>query len=300
MVKNSIWLTGSRGFIGSYVKKKLVKSGYKVHCISNNAIDDEELTHIDFSKRNEIRNGLIKTGLPEALIHLGWGNTDDPHHNNHITLNIDNSVKLIDEIYLAGVQKIIFMGTSSEYGELLGLLKEDTKLSKKMNNYIEGKRAVGSFGLNLAKKLNRDFINVRLFYSYGAGQRDNSLINQIYMCSLGAENMKLSPCEHYRDYIHVYDVAKGIEQLLKVKGFHTVNLGSGNVIQLKKFVKIIWSKLGANPDRLIFGAHEQPVTEQSQPKAVADLSKLKKLTNWLPEISIEDGVAILVNDLRNK
>ena len=300
MVNKCIWLTGSRGFIGCYVKKRLVKSGYKVHCISNNVIDDEDLIQIDFSKRNEIRNGLKKTGVPEIAIHMGWGNTDDPHHNNHITLNVDNSIKLIDEMYLAGVQKIIFMGTSSEYGELSGLLKEDTKLPKKMNNYIEGKRTVGSFGLDLAKKINRDFINVRLFYTYGAGQRDNSLINQIYKCSLGNENMKLSPCEHYRDYIYVSDVAAGIEQFFKVKGVHTLNLGSGAVIQLKKFVETIWLSLGADPDRLIFGAHEQPLTEQSQPKAIADLSNLKKLTNWLPEISIEDGIAVMVNDLRNK
>ena len=96
MVNKCIWLTGSRGFIGCYVKKRLVKSGYKVHCISNNVIDDEDLIQIDFSKRNEIRNGLKKTGVPEIAIHMGWGNTDDPHHNNHITLNVDNSIKLID------------------------------------------------------------------------------------------------------------------------------------------------------------------------------------------------------------
>ena len=47
--------------------------------------------------------------------------------------------------------------------------------------------------------------------------------------------MKLSPCEHYRDYIHVSDVAAGIEQFFKVKGVLTLNLGSGVVIELKKF-----------------------------------------------------------------
>jgi nucleoside-diphosphate-sugar epimerase len=300
MVNNCVWLTGSRGFIGSYVKKKLVKSGYNVKCLTNNGADDEDLIQLDFSKRNQISNALKKTGVPKIVIHMGWGNTDNPHHDNHITLNVDNSINLIDEIYSAGVQKIIFMGTSSEYGELSGLLKEDTIFPKKMNNYIEGKRMVGKFGLDVAKKLNRDFINIRLFYTYGAGQKDNSLINQIYNCSLGNENMNLSPCEHYRDYIHVSDVAKGVENFFEVNGTHTVNLGSGTVIKLKNFVEKLWISLGAEPERLIFGAHEQPATEQSQPKAIADLSKLKKLTNWLPEISIEDGIRITVNDLCNK
>ena len=299
MKNNSIWLTGSRGFIGSYVKKRLIESGYNVKFLSNDCAGEEDLIEVDFSKPDQISNALSKFGAPSAVVHLGWGNTDDPHHDNHIKLNVDNSINLIDGMYSAGVQKIIFMGSSSEYGGLVGALKEDEILPEKLNNYIEGKRTVGKYGLDVAKKLNRDFINIRLFYTYGAGQKENSLINQIYNCSLGNEDMNLSPCEHYRDYIHVSDVAIGIEKFLDVDGTHIVNLGSGTVIQLRNFVEKLWKSLGVDSARLIFGAHEQPATEQSQPKSYADLRKLKKLTGWTPPLSIEEGIKKTIDALRN-
>jgi nucleoside-diphosphate-sugar epimerase len=300
MMNNYVCLTGSRGFIGSHLKKSLVESGYHVNCLSNTSSLDKDFFKIDFSLRNQIKKFIKIYGVPKIFIHLGWSNTDDPHHENHITLNVKNSINLIEEMYLAGVQKIIFFGTSSVYGELSGLLKEDMFLSKKLNNYIEGKRKVGNFGLEIADKLNRDFINIRLFYTYGAGQKENSLINQVYRCSLGNENMNLSPCEHFRDYIHVYDVVKAIEKFFLIEGAHTVNLGSGIVIKLKTFVEKLWTCLGGDSKRLVFGAHEQPATEQSQPKAIADLTKLKKLINWTPEISIEEGIRITVDDLYKK
>ena len=53
---------------------------------------------------------------------------------------------------------------------------------------------------------------------------------------------------------------------------------------------------GASPEKLIFGAHEKPLFEQNQPKAYADLTKLKYLTNWKPSLSIEEGIKQTINE----
>ena len=34
-MNNIIWLSGSRGFIGSYLKNTLISMGSNVHCVSN-------------------------------------------------------------------------------------------------------------------------------------------------------------------------------------------------------------------------------------------------------------------------
>jgi len=300
-MKEAVWITGSRGFIGAYVKNKLIEAGYVLKCITNSACKDNDVIQIDFSDRDDIKRAISEEGVPDVLIHLGWGNTDNPHHENHTGLNVDQGVNVFDEMYASGVNKIIFIGSSSEYGSYEGQLNEDMYSDDdNLNNYIIGKRTLGEYGLKVANKNKKVFIYVRLFYVYGAGQRENSLINQLYRCSLGSDKMQLSPCEHYRDYIYVQDVATGIEKLLHVNQSGVVNLGNGEAIQLKEFVTMLWVELGAESSRLVFGANEQPNTEQSQPNAYSNLKKLKEITNWVPEIPIEQGVKLTVDQLRSE
>jgi nucleoside-diphosphate-sugar epimerase len=298
-MSKKVWITGSRGFIGSHVRDALRDSGYVVKCLSNTASEDENVIYADFSDRNKLSQVIDEHGASDTLIHLGWGNTDNPHHENHIGSNVKEGMNLFEEMYDHGVQRIIFMGSSSEYGSHVGLLKEDfVSQEKDLNNYIEGKRVLGAYGLQSAKESNRIFLDVRLFYTYGAGQKANSLINQLFQCSLGNEIMQLSPCEIFRDYIHISDVVEGMKKIICVNQSGIVNLGSGQVIQLKEFVKLFWKELGASPDQLKFGAHDQPAYEQSQPKSFADVSKLKKLTNWSPTTSIKEGIRLTVQKMK--
>ena len=116
------------------------------------------------------------------------------------------------------------------------------------------------------------------------------MINQLHECYLSGESISLSPCLQFRDYIHVTEAAIGIKKLCSVSHTGIVNLGSGNVIQLKNFVELLWQELGIDLNKLKFGDHSVPKNEQIQPKAFADLKKLRKLTNWEPSLSVQNGI----------
>ena len=196
------------------------------------------------------------------------------------------------------MNRILLIGSSSEYGDREGALNENHSPTGEINNYVKGKIALATYGLESAKKLNRIFIHLRLFYTYGAGQKHNSLINQLFQNSIQGDEMSLSPCEHYRDYIHVSEAAEGISRITNVEQSGIINLGSGNVILLKDFVKLFWDELGADPGKLMFGSHDVPSLEQSQPKSYADLTILQNRTNWTPSLTIEDGIKQTVEQLR--
>ena len=110
--------------------------------------------------------------------------------------------------------------------------------------------------------------------------------------------MSLTPCEHYRDYIHIDDVVIGIEKLFRFKESQIVNLGSGNAIQLRKFVEKFWKNLNNDLTLLKFGSKELPLEQQLQPRACADLSKLKNITNWIPQINIDEGISKTIDLLK--
>ena len=297
-MSETVWLSGARGFVGEYVRSSYLGTGYTVKCLSNTASDDENIIHTDYSERDQIRKMLEKHGIPATFIHLGWGNVYQPHHASHINANLKEGINLIDEFYNCGLKRFLSIGSSSEYGDRIGLLRENFSASEGVNNYVLGKQRLAKYGLQAAEKLNRIFVHVRLFYTYGFGQKHNSLINQLFEAYVQGGSMNLSPCEHYRDYLHVAEAAEGIRKIAEVDQSGIINLGSGRVIQLKKFVQLLWNELGADPELLVFGSHDVPALEQSQPISFADLSKLKKWTQWSPTLSIEEGIKKMVEKFR--
>lgn len=295
-MSKKIWLSGSRGFVGKYLKDFLTNEGYSTESLSYTKTRDD-VFQVDFSRKENIERLIREKGIPHTFIHLGWGKVYEPHHRIHVLQNLEDGKNLIDTLYQNGLQKFILIGSSSEYGNLTGELKEQIEMPEPENNYIKGKLALCDYGLEQAESFNKVFIHARLFYAYGAGQQHNSLINQLYKNSIENNKMKLSPCEHYRDYIYIEDVVRGIEKISQIDKSTVVNLGSGRVIQLKDFVLAFWQELGSDPVDLLFGSHEKPSSEQSQPRSYADLNNLKNLTDWLPSTSVEDGIKRTVKQL---
>ncbi len=179
----------------------------------------------------------------------------EPHNEVHTTVNLQDGINLIDELYDCGLKRFLSIGSSSEYCSLEGELNENLKSTDIGNSYIQGKAALAEYGLSSAEKLGRIFLHVRLFYTFGAGQKHNSLINQLFQSYLQNKAISLSPCEHYRDYIHVSEAAEGICRITDINQSGIINLGSGTVIRLKEFVRLLWSELGGDADMLLFGSH---------------------------------------------
>lgn len=296
-MNKTIWLSGSRGFVGAQVAENLRSAGYGIKCLSNSPSNEKDVIYTDFSDRKYIRETVRKHGVPDTFIHLGWGNVYQPHAPEHLTTNLQNGINLVDELYDLGTDRFVLIGSSSEYGDRTGALTEELSPEGQVNNYVKGKTALARYGLDVADSHKKKFVHVRLFYTYGAGQKHNSLINQLFQSYLERKAINLSPCEQYRDYIHVSEAAEGIKQICDVDRSAIINLGGGGVIQLKEFIRLLWKQLGAAPELLVFGAHEKPAHEQSQPHAYADLNKLKNLTNWSPSLSIETGIKKTVEQL---
>jgi len=293
-----IWVSGSRGFIGRYLINALKDSYHELRCITNNKISGDNLIYIDYSGKNHIREIINLYGVPNIFIHLGWGSVYEPQSNIHLTSNVSNGKNLIRELYSCGLEKFIFLGSSSEYGDREGSLSENMRPRGKLTNYVKGKIEVSSYGFEIAKQLNKVFIHIRLFYTFGAGQHQNSLINQLYKGYLEKSTINLSPCEHYRDYIYISDVIHGIKLISDIKESAIVNLGSGKAIKLKDFVYLFWKCLGGKPGSLNFGSHAKPQHEPSQPDCYSNLDTLKRLTNWEPSVSLTDGIQKTVNALK--
>jgi len=299
MKTQTIWLSGSRGFIGKYLKKKLLNSNHNLVCISNQKNNfEDDVQFINFSSRKSIREFVDKNGCPDIFFHLGWGNVYDPHsvlqQENYI-----EGVNLIDVLFESGTKKIIHTGSSSEYSGFEGKLSEDLKIINYENNYIKEKLNLCNYGIGKSKEVDKIFINVRVFYAYGSGQRSSSLINLLYDSFLKQLNVNLTAGEHFRDYIYVSDVADGLISIMKINSSEIINLGSGEVIKVKDYILKFWEILGGDRKLLSFGAIKSIPSQPTQPWSFADMDKLTKLTNWHPSIDLTSGINKTIFNLKN-
>ena len=304
MKSKTIWLTGSRGFIGKHLVQALKETSFQIKCFTNSPLEETDKQNgeldcffMNYLSETDIKRQVDLFGLPDIFLHMGWADMPKPESELHLSENVNAGKTLIETLFKLGLKKFLFIGSMNEYGGRIGLLSENMKPQGRLTNYAKGKIDVADFGFQNAKLYKKIFIHIRLFYVFGPGQRKGSLINELYIAGRQGVDVKLGPCEHYRDYIHVLDAVKGIYLASNVNKSTTINLGSGTFIRLKDFVILFWETLRADTERLKFGAYSMREGEPEQPRSYADLTHLKKLTNWLPSRSIEDGIKLTIEQL---
>jgi nucleoside-diphosphate-sugar epimerase len=294
------WVTGSRGFVGSSLVKSLPKHGFTVTCVTNSRPVQKKGVYVNYGSRESILSVIDAEGVPDVLFHLGWGSVYEPQSPVHLDQNLANTKTLLDELYENGLHKAILIGSSSEYGSREGCLSETDPPVGQLTNYAQAKLEACRYGLDAASKYNKIFIHVRLFHILGVGDRQDSLINQLYKSYCDSTALGLTACEQFRDYIYLSDAVDGIIRISEIDSSEIINLGSGRKIQLKELIKLFWDKLGAPTELLRFGAHERPSHEPVQPPCYASLDKLRRMTNWQPTLSIEEGILKTISELKGR
>jgi len=94
-----------------------------------------------------------------------------------------------------------------------------------------------------------------------------------------------------RDFLHVSDLVRGCLLLLKKYPVSDpVNIGYGTGVTIKELVKIILNATGYSDAQLIFDA-SKPTTI---PVRLVNTEKAKKILNFQPAVSLEDGIEDLV------
>ena len=293
-----IFLTGGTGFIGRYVLKHLEKEGYNILLLTR--ASKENISSIIKSKKVDIVSGNLsdinkwKNKLiqfkPDTTIHLAWEGI--PDYGVKISIkNLKYGLSLFEELAELGCKKIICTGSCWEYGQNQGKISEDLPI-KPSNAFTAAKNALYWLGREIAKENNIQFIWTRLFYVYGPGQRENSLIPYIIKCVKEGKKPKIETPSARNDFIYVEDVAKAIVAILENCNQSTVyNIGSGYSTSIQDIIKIIYSKL-----HLQYKLNEIVFKRENgcYNNFYADISKIKKEIGWKPKIDIESGVKKII------
>lgn len=252
-------VTGATGFIGRHVLAEMAKRHVEVVAITRQPsieIHNVQVVHLNLHDAPFDSADII--GNPDVLIHLAWGGLPNYRSLHHFEEELPTHYCFLRNIIKSGLKNLLVTGTCFEYGMQSGQLNE--RMATYPNNPYGFAKEALRIQLEYLKTVNQfSLIWTRLFYLYGDGQAENSLLPQLRRAvEQGEKIFNMSGGEQLRDYLPVTEVAKYIVSLaLKGEDIGTVNICSGKPVSVRKLVEN-WIQENDWPIKLNLGYYPYP------------------------------------------
>ncbi len=282
-----ILITGGTGFIGRYTVPMLSASGHELLVLSR-----EPAEHAHTSERTVFIKGdlsepsawqeSIRAFKPEVTLHLAWEGIPD-YSAKTSAKNLVEGLRFFEFLAETGCKKLVSSGSCWEYEPVAAQLDESASLNFH-SAFPAAKNALHFLGSHLAKERGMQFVWARLFYVYGPGQREISLIPHLIEQHRLNKKPELKTPDACNDFVHVRDVAEALALLVEKhigQPDAVYNVGSGYLTGIKDIVRFIYDgpfKMA----RLKTGGF------------YADIENIRRDVGWQPKTDIEAGIAEMI------
>ena len=270
---DKILVTGSAGFIGSNVMKKL--SNYEV------------VTNHNDSGRIDLQNidQVMKLDSVDTVIHLAgkipWRELSSNEFSDN---NIKCTQNILEYSGKKNVKKIIYV-SSYIYGKPKYCPVDEGHPVNPHTAYAESKYLAEKECIDYCKRSNLDLIILRPFNVYGESMRSGFLISNLINAVRSGKKLDIVNKDSKRDFLHVDDfvelVLKTIDYNSKLEIF---NVGSGLSYSFEDIITKI-EKISKNKLDIHYDTDKNFIED-----IVADISKIKSKLHWEPRIKIDDGL----------
>jgi nucleoside-diphosphate-sugar epimerase len=276
-----VLVTGSTGFIGRYVVPLLLKQELDVVTTSR---DEKKAKRFDWYGKTEYKPCNINDrGIdffnffeePDIIIHLAWDGLPNYKSPFHVEKNLPANCRFLKNFLDGGVKKLVVAGTCYEYGMQCGCLSEDIA-TMPVTQYGLAKDTLRKYLEMIIPEYNTSFNWVRLFYLYGEGQNENSLIPQLRRAILSGDKVfNMSGGEQLRDYLNVKTVAEYICSIaLQTEINGVINCCSGKPISIRRLVEKIVSEMNSD---ITLNVGYYPYPDYEPLAFWGDVSRLKSI-----------------------
>ena len=325
-----ILVTGSAGFIGSHITKRLVEGKHEVVGIDcMNDYYDISLKRARISELgigNERKGEEVKSDKYSnfTFVNLDLTNEDDlknlfSNHQFDVVCNlaaqagvrysivnpavyVDNNIRgffnLLDCVSKNKVGLFVYASSSSVYGNSNEMpFRIQSETSKPVSFYAATKKANELMAYTYSELYKLKTIGIRLFTVYGPWGRPDMAYFDFTNKILKGEPISLyNNGKLQRDFTYVDDIVNGFVKIIESKGAFTnenykiYNMGNHDPVTLDRFVKAIETAIGRKAV-----INYLPMQQGDVESTYADISESKKDFQFEPSTSIEDGIKKFVD-----
>lgn len=235
-------VTGATGFIGRHVLAELERRSVETIALvrpsTAKPLGHSRSRVVQFDLQNTPPKAFELMGRPDVLIHLAWSGLPNYKSLHHFEQELPAQYRFLKGLVESGLQTLVVAGTCFEYGMQSGALSEDVATHPN-NPYGFAKDALRC-QLEYLKTVHPfQLAWARLFYLYGEGQAESSLLPQLRQAAeRGDPVFNMSGGEQLRDYLNIASVADYLVRLaIQARDVGIVNVCSGMPISIRQLIE---------------------------------------------------------------
>ena len=309
--ENKILLvTGSAGFIGFHLCRRLLADGHQVIGIDNlNPYYDVNLKLARLAiLREQSRFTFYKTDLADLhdMEELFKRHGDQPfdtvinlaaqpgvryslkNPHSYIHSNIVGFTNILEYCRYNAVKHLVFASSSSVYGINAKIpFSVSDNVDHPVSLYAASKKANELMAHTYAHLYGLPCTGLRFFTVYGPRQRPEMAIYKFTKQIYSGEKITIfGDGSSSRDYTYIDDIVTGIKKCIdRVKGYEIINLGNSSPVKLIDLIKLIENVSGKKADIAM---------EDMKPGDVfttfADINKANEILGFKPQTPIKEGL----------
>jgi len=271
---NKILITGTSGFIGKKVVKRLDK--LKVIKDSNN------FERIDLQNREQV----MKLDSADIVIHLG-GKTpqNELRWSEYFDNNVIGTLNVLEYCIQKKVKKLIYV-SSYVYGDPKYCPVDEKHPVNPHNAYTESKYLGERLCEFYCNRSNLNLIILRPFNIFGESMREGFLITNLMNSVKTGKKITIVNKNSKRDFLHVDDFVDLIVKLIDCDfKFEVFNVGAGKSYSFEEIIKKI-EKITSQKINVNYEENKEICIDD----ITSDISKIKNKIDWQPKIKFDEGL----------
>ena len=193
------------------------------------------------------------------------------------------------------VDKVVHTSTSEVYGTAKYVPIDEKHPLQGQSPYSASKIGADKIAESFYLSFNLPVATIRPFNSYGPRQSARAIIPTIITQALNKEEIFLGSLLPTRDLTFVKDTVNGFIKIAESKNSigETINIGTSTETSIGDLARKIANIMGKDIKIKQDKKRIRPKNSEVE-RLVADITKAKKLLNWQPKTSVQEGVRRLI------
>lgn len=303
--KKKVLITGAAGFIGSHTVDFFLSRGFEVRGLDNLSGGNlKNIKHLNknnnfkFEKGDILKLDKYKNFIKDCSYVVHFAGIGDivpsiKQPLKYILNNVQGTTNLLNYLNIKQIKKFVYAASSSCYGKAKTPTNENHEINT-LYPYALSKFQGEQVALHWHKVYRLPVNSIRIFNAYGTRSRTTGAYGAVFGVFLKQliANKPLTVVgngKQKRDFLYVTDVASAFFKASQTNLSGQIwNLGSGNPKSVNELVSLLNAKSTIKiPKR----PGEPDIT-------FADISKIKRDLKWKPNVSFEDGVKKILNNIQ--
>jgi len=325
-----ILVTGTAGFIGSYVAQALLKQGDEVIGIDNLndyydvSLKEDRLTPLsahknftdiraDLADRDRI-DQIFKEHQPEQVVHLAAQagvrySIQNPHA--YADSNLSGMLNILEGCRNYDIKHLVYASSSSVYGANTQMpFSIHHNVDHPVSLYAATKKANELMAHSYSNLYNIPTTGLRFFTVYGPWGRPDMAYFSFTKKILAKEPIDVfnfGKCK--RDFTYIDDIVEGVIRTLNHTAtpnpawssdapdtgtsyapYRIYNIGNNQPVELLRFIEVIEECLGLKAEKNLL-----PLQPGDVPATFANIDDLVNDVGFKPATTIEDGIANFIS-----